>query len=153
MTTDETKGLLNNSAVTSVHFDPRHPAHFIAAFADSTILQFNLFAEDPVMTTISMSPMPWTTYFERHEATDTASGNSGKPGEEGGDGEEINEQMLKWKNDEFGSLGEISRRGKGEERSPWAGRNPLAACKIGRRGQTGESSLYDFDTTPGLNKM
>lgn len=49
--------------------------------------------------------------------------------------------MLSWKNEEFGNLSDVGpagKKGKGqEERSPWAGRNPVAACKIGGKGMTG----------------
>ena len=169
-------GILNGSAVTSVHFDPRHPHHFIASFADSTVLQFNMFAEDPVLPpSNSTTPMPWTVQFERQEEASLGSGGSVPMlSKYAGDGEteksvpldtpangstenatpadgqatpvpQVNGQMemdgeerlLKWKNDDFGSLAELSKVKKGEERGTWVGKNPIAAFKIVKQGLNG----------------
>jgi hypothetical protein len=114
----------------SVRFDPRYPHHFIAAFQDSTVLQFNLFAEDPVAAIISTSPMPWTTAFEKE---------TGQEDEAGVNDERKGEKLLVWKNEDFGNLGDIRKGGK-EERPTWAGRNPMAAYKVGKvKNLTGES--------------
>lgn len=123
------QGVLNNTAVISVNFDPRYPHHFIAAFSDSTVLMFNLFAEDPVATAINTTPMPWTAAFDR------ASGPSPSTGSDGEE-EKAEEKMLVWKNEEFGNLGDIKKGGK-EERPTWAGRNPMAAYKITTKKLTG----------------
>lgn len=122
--------MLNNTNVISVNFDPRYPHHFIAAFADSTVLMFNLFAEDPVATAINMAPMPWTAAFER--ASETSSSKESE-----GEAVAPEEKMLVWKNEEFGNLGDIKKGGK-EERPTWAGRNPMAAYKISTKKLTGE---------------
>ena len=167
-------GILNNGAVTSVHFDPRHPHHFIATFEDSTILQFNMFAEDPNLVLGSTAPMPWTTEFERQEEAQAAamesafnrtSSPSAKAGQQPGGvdtGHSVNlnekdgstaqnasttthgygpngeapsgvhgeENLVTWTNEEFGSLAELSKVKKGEERGTWVGKNPIAAFKI-----------------------
>ena len=122
------QGLLNNTAVHAIHFDPRYPHHFIAAFADSTILLFNLFAEDPVPMAINHNPMPWTTVFERAEETAQTKGDGTKESEE---------KLLVWKNEEFGNLGDI-KKGAKEERPTWAGRNPMGAYKLPTKNINGE---------------
>lgn len=115
----DTQGLLNNTAVLSINFDPRYPHHFIATFADGTILRFNLFAEDPVTAAVATTTMPWVTAFEPELATGAE------------------DKMLVWKNEEFGNLGDI-KKGSKEERPTWAGRNPMAAYKIGKKSFNGE---------------
>ncbi|ORX37128.1 WD40-repeat-containing domain protein [Kockovaella imperatae] len=163
-------GILNNTAVSSVHFDPRHPHHFIASFADSTILQFNMFAEDPVLPPAnSTTPMPWTTQFERQEeqqsqgertstplpgsrlanehpelekiASDnepqsTAAPQAGPTGMTNSRQVYVEwvEKLLAWKNEDFGSLAELSKMKKGEERGTWVGKNPIAAFKVVKQG-------------------
>lgn len=124
------QGLLNNTAVQAIHFDPRYPHHFVAAFADSTILLFNLFAEDPVPMAINQVPMPWTTVFER-------SGGS-SPSQDDQAPEQKEEKLLVWKNEEFGNLGDI-RKGAKEERPTWAGRNPMGAYKLSTKNINGEA--------------
>ncbi|OCF40279.1 hypothetical protein I317_05912 [Kwoniella heveanensis CBS 569] len=124
-------GLLNNTAVLGVHFDPRQPHHFIAHFADSTVLRFHLFAEDPAVTVMA-TPLPWNVHFDLEIAQrsaealtiseDTLNGSGGK-GQEGG------EELIKWKNEEWGLLGN-EREKKEKDRNVWAGKNPIAAWKI-----------------------
>lgn len=135
------QGLLNNTAVISVKFDPRHPHYFISTFADGTVLKFNLFAEDPVATTIDLKNMPWNTYFDRQMGI-SEPGTPG-PGDlaskshkkmQNGLKDDVDENsMLIWKNEEFGNLAELTKKlNKGEERKPWAGRNPMGAMKLGK---------------------
>ena len=164
-------GILNNSAVTSVHFDPRHPHHFIATFENSTILQFNMFAEDPILVQSSTAPMPWSAQFERQEEARAAAAESTfnrrlasapqasvasgeksahldeKPpagtqapngvqeGHYGPNGDSpssvhADESLLTWTNEDFGSLAELSKVKKGEERGTWVGKNPIGAFKV-----------------------
>lgn len=152
------QGLLNNTAVTSIHFDPRQPQHFLASFADATILQFNLFAEDPIAT-ISSSPLPWVSFFERSSAatvplesanggtSNGTSGTNGTTGANGGaggvggtseeDGEIFEDSMMIWKNEDWAQLQNANKKGEELGRSPWAGKNPTAAIKVGRRNMTG----------------
>ncbi len=92
---------------------------------------FNLFAEDPVAAVISANPMPWTTYFEKEAGPEDE-----KVTLEEGQGE----KMLVWRNEEFGNLGDIKKNAK-EERPTWAGRNPMAAYKIGKTGKNITSEL------------
>ena len=161
------QGILNSTAVTSVHFDPRHPHHFIAAFTDATILQFNMFAEDPVFINSSTVPMPWTTQFERQEEAmepvspvmdkaevlidptmpsdaEKEAPNGDKANGKNGYDDEQNDVLLGWKNEEFGSLGELSKKPKNEERGTWVGKNPIAAFKMLRKGMTCESRHRDI---------
>ncbi|WRT68081.1 uncharacterized protein IL334_005056 [Kwoniella shivajii] len=125
-------GLLNNTAVLGVHFDPRQPHHFIAHFADSTILRFHLFADDPVATVMGYV-LPWNNYFDsarRDSATSNTNTNTNtnsnqptpKPDEQG----EWEEGLIKWKNEDWSQLG----LGKQKDISMWAGKNPIAAWKI-----------------------
>jgi hypothetical protein len=132
------QGLLNNTAVVSINFDPRQPQHFTAAFADSTIMQFNLFAEDPV-TTVTNSPLPWVTHFEgqpTHSVNGNGNSHAEDEGEEGEGG-----SLMTWKNEDWAQLAQAqpAKRKEGEaERSPWAGKNPTAAYKVGKKPLTGE---------------
>ncbi|ORY22031.1 WD40-repeat-containing domain protein [Naematelia encephala] len=120
-------GLLNNTAVTSITFDPRRPQHFIACFADDIMLQFNLFAEDPVATAV-MAERPWTTVFDRQAPVKLVL--------DGHDEETYEDSMVLWKNEDWAQLSVEGQKGKKEERSPWAGKNPVAACRIGTKGIT-----------------
>ncbi|RXK35770.1 hypothetical protein M231_06956 [Tremella mesenterica] len=110
-------GLLNSSAVISVQFDPRQAQHFTAVFSDGIIMQFNLFAEDP-MSMATSSSTPWTNFFASRAAQDQSPG----------DGEGFRDQMLIWKNEDFSVQPE-----KGKERSMWAGKNPTAVWKVGKK--------------------
>ncbi len=59
------------SPVASVHFDPRGGDRFTVLFADNTIAQYHLFAEDPseaALGVIMAVPRPWTTVWETAEA-------------------------------------------------------------------------------------
>ncbi|WVR06605.1 hypothetical protein IAU60_003637 [Kwoniella sp. DSM 27419] len=121
-------GLLNNSAVIEVHFDPRQPHHFVAMFADSSVLRFHLFAEDPVASVMS-TPMPWNVHFD-NEKSRRGSADSGlgtKPYQ--ADGDEEGEELIKWKNEEWNlTLTEKDRKDK--DKYVWAGKNPIAAWKL-----------------------
>ncbi|BEI92532.1 uncharacterized protein CcaverHIS019_0501600 [Cutaneotrichosporon cavernicola] len=64
-------GKVIKSPVASVHFDPRGGDRFTVLFADNTIAQYHLFAEDPseaALGVITLSPRPWTTMWETAEA-------------------------------------------------------------------------------------
>ncbi|KAK4686140.1 catabolite repression protein CreC, partial [Tremellales sp. Uapishka_1] len=120
-------GLLNSSAVTSVHFDPRQPAHFIATFQDSILLQFNLLLDDPVAA-VTASPMPWKTFFAQSQLSSPQESFT-TPSLE--DGEQVFEdQLLTWKN----KAEEVVEKGK--DRNPWAGKNPVGAAKLGTQAIT-----------------
>lgn len=125
---------MNNTSVVSINFHPRQPQHFTAAFADSTILQFNLFAEDPI-TSVSNSPFPWVSRFETHPNANNIPGGEGS--------ESSDESMMVWKNEDWAQLlvpqAAGGKRKEGDpERSPWAGKNPTAAYKVGKKAITGE---------------
>lgn len=104
-------------------------------------MQFNLFAEDPV-STISNSPLPWVAFFERQgEMAAPTSPTSPIANGDGGAatalGPEVFEDaMMTWKNEDWAQLAQVQqqqKRGKEAEleRSPWAGKNPTAACRVG----------------------
>jgi len=102
-------------------------------------MQFNLFAEDPIAT-ISNSPLPWITYFDNHAAVET----------NGVDGDESGETLITWKNEDWAQLQSIQDRSgkKGNlneaERSPWAGKNPTAASRVGTKPIRGEFEPGDI---------
>lgn len=144
-------GLLNSNAVVSVHFDPRQPHQFIAIFADATLIQFNLFAEDPALPPAGPSgqTMPWTAFFERQQAeqvpvTPIAENHPGDQEKSEKDthpkGEVYEDAMIIWKNEDW-SLNQSDKK-KGQELSPWAGRNPTAASKVGRGTITGQQAHF-----------
>ncbi|WVW85032.1 hypothetical protein I302_107068 [Kwoniella bestiolae CBS 10118] len=122
-------GLLNNTAVLGVHFDPRQPHHFIAHFADSTILRFHLFADDPP-TAIMAFVLPWTKYFdsvipERRNSEPQSEPQASTPAEEWEEG------LIKWKNEEWELLkNPVAQNKKEKDQNMWAGKNPIAAWKI-----------------------
>ncbi|WWD18757.1 hypothetical protein CI109_103212 [Kwoniella shandongensis] len=134
-------GVLNNTAVLGVHFDPRQPHHFIAHFADSTILRFNLFAEDPAnLSTAQVKP--WETYLKDEQARLSAStsrvainsstaGSTKNGSSEAGDSE-ISDELIRWKNEDWALLSPENARSKDKVTSIWAGKNPIAAVKIGK---------------------
>jgi hypothetical protein len=163
---------LNDQPVIAVQFDPRQPQHFIAAFADSTIMQFNLFGEDP-LPIVQSTTLPWSTYFEetdsrveldvekRPAATTAGTGagsgaGAGANGTSGNnqsatsgpstngtshtqDGEDVFEDvMITWRNPDW-AVQLTEKEKKMENRNPWAGKNPCAVTKIGKKGITGES--------------
>ncbi|WWC71064.1 uncharacterized protein I206_105017 [Kwoniella pini CBS 10737] len=121
-------GLLNNTTVLGVHFDPRQPHHLIAHFADSTILRFHLFADDPP-TSIMAFVLPWNNYFDsmrRGSNTSTSSIEAkAEPGEE-----DWEEGLIKWKNEDWNLLNTLPAKSKKEDLGSWAGKNPIAAYKI-----------------------
>lgn len=133
-------GLLNNTAVRSVHFDPRQAQHFTAVFADGVIMQFNLFAEDP-MSSATSSNVPWDKFFASAtdgEATGSVCGSgkgSLKGSGRGSTDDEFRDQLIIWKNEDFDTPLE---KGKEKDRSPWAAKNPTAVWKLGKRSVTGE---------------
>ncbi|WWC96487.1 hypothetical protein V866_003355 [Kwoniella sp. B9012] len=130
-------GLLNNTAVVGVHFDPRQPHHFIAHFADSTILRFHLFADDPP-TSIMAFVLPWTKYFDSVAPTSSEKEkkrkNSGSLPDAtpiGAVDDEWEEGLIKWKNEEWNLLNNPNvNTKKDKDVNPWAGKNPIAAYKI-----------------------
>lgn len=102
-------------------------------------MQFNLFAEDPVAASISTSPMPWTTFFDRQRELQTpvTPNLNLDRAADGEDGQIYEDSLMLWKNEDWGTVPE-TQKGKKEERSPWAGKNPIVACRIGQKGLTGE---------------
>jgi hypothetical protein len=103
-------------------------------------MQFNLFGEDPV-TTVTQTPLPWKTYFDTHYETlgklplDTDKRAGPGAGEEK---EVYEDSMLVWKNEDWAvQLSEKEK--KAENRNPWAGKNPCAVTKIGKKGISGMS--------------
>jgi hypothetical protein len=144
-------GLLNNNTVVAVQFDPRQPQHFIAAFADSTIMQFNLFGEDPV-TTVTQSVLPWKSHFDSHYETKgvlpldidkrAASGT-------GVEEEVFEDRMLVWRNEDWAV--QLTDKEKKEGRNPWAGKNPCSVTKIGTKGISGESNFCFFGSSRKMN--
>lgn len=58
------------SAVASIHFDPRGGDRFMVLFADNTIAQYHLFAEDPTeaaLAVITSMPRPWAMLWDTAE--------------------------------------------------------------------------------------
>nr|XP_018262037.1 uncharacterized protein I303_05052 [Kwoniella dejecticola CBS 10117]OBR84195.1 hypothetical protein I303_05052 [Kwoniella dejecticola CBS 10117] len=122
-------GLLNNTAVLGVHFDPRQPHHLIAHFADSTILRFHLFADDPP-TSIMAFLLPWNTYFDSvRRGSETSTSSTEQPAKEVGS-EDWEEGLIKWKNEDWNLLSTLPAKSKKEDIGSWAGKNPIAAYKI-----------------------
>ena len=105
-------------------------------------MQFNLFAEDPLAPSVAASPLPWVTFFDRQRDLQVPlSPNANQTtvnGEE--DGEVYEDSLILWKNEEW-ATNEV-QKGKKDERSPWAGKNPLVACRIGQKALTGVSDFW-----------
>jgi hypothetical protein len=111
----------------------------MATFADATIMHFNLFAEDPLITNATSPSMPWTVFFDRQremQAPVTPNPDLTAVPEEG-DGEIYEDSLMLWKNEDSGAVPDV-QKGKKDERSPWAGKNPLMVYKIGLKNLTGE---------------
>lgn len=113
-------------------------------------MQFNLFGEDPV-TTVTQSPLPWKPFFEAKydsEGTiplDVDKRNIGvapvSASQAAGAGEDLfNDAMLTWKNEDW-AVQLTEKEKKGENRNPFAGKNPCAVTKLGKRSITGQSLL------------
>ncbi|KAL7420546.1 hypothetical protein Q5752_004497 [Cryptotrichosporon argae] len=159
-------GILNSTAVTALHFDPSKPHHFIATFADNTILQFNLFAEDPTPAKDTAPVLPWPAKFDsqididllvvrdgtsvpgppgrklasKRRGTRRAAGQTGADGAQsegepaaGEVDELVKDRLVFWKNEEW-DLANNERDKKEREKYVWAGKNPIAACRVGRKG-------------------
>lgn len=108
-------------------------------------MQFNLFGEDPV-TTVTQSPLPWKPFFEQNYESegviplDIDKRNMGTipTGGGGGGGEDVyNDAMLTWKNEDW-AVQLTEKEKKGENRNPFAGKNPCAVTKLGKKGITGK---------------
>lgn len=70
------QGKIIKSAVASIHFDPRGGDRFMVLFADNTIAQYHLFAEDPTeaaLAVITSMPRPWATIWEVAEVEEEVS--------------------------------------------------------------------------------
>lgn len=99
-------------------------------------MQFNLFAEDPIVA-VSISPMPWTSFFDRQRDVQVPVTPSLDRTMDDGDGEIYEDSLMLWKNEEWGAVPEV-QKGKKEERSPWAGKNPIMALRVGQKSLTGK---------------
>lgn len=99
-------------------------------------MQFNLFAEDPA-TIVSNSPFPWITKFESSSAPNT---DTLATVPEDSEAEGSSESLMVWKNEDWAQLTTVRAGKKMEEseRSPWAGKNPIAAYKVGKKPITGQ---------------
>jgi hypothetical protein len=62
---------------------------------------------------------------------------NGEAGTVGAEGEVYEDSMMIWKNEDWAQL-QIPLGKKDEWRSPWAGKNPTAVTRIGRKSVTGE---------------
>ncbi|WWC88350.1 uncharacterized protein L201_003260 [Kwoniella dendrophila CBS 6074] len=127
-------GLLNNTAVLGVHFDPKQPHHLMAHFADSTILKFHLFADDPP-TSIMAFVLPWQRYFDSLKESIEPENNNNNANNTNTIQSEENEEegLIKWKNEDWNLLGTSALNSKKKEDKDfgqWAGKNPIAAYKI-----------------------
>lgn len=107
-------------------------------------MQFNLFGEDPV-TTVTQSPLPWKPYFDAHYESDgTVPLDIDKRATAGIGSEDkdvYNDAMLTWRNEDW-AVQLTEKEKKGENRNPFAGKNPCAVTKLGKKGITGESILH-----------
>ena len=135
------QGLLNSNAITSIHFDNRQPAYFIATFADATLMQFNLFAEDPIATSIAVVSMPWTVFFDRQRELQTPLPPTVDRTVNEEEGEIYEDSLMLWKNEDWGSGTEGQKGKKNDERSPWAEKNPIMACRVGQKSLTGKYAV------------
>lgn len=132
------------SAVTGVYFDPRGGDRFIVSFADNTIVQYHLFAEDPTeaaMAVIGGLPRPWTSHFdaemekiipEEKAKLAVAASKDDQPSPTSPTKAERStslDRLIEWVNDEWSVP--ASERDKKGEKYPWAGKNPLAVARLG----------------------
>jgi hypothetical protein len=133
------------SAVSGVYFDPRGGDRFIVSFADNTIVQYHLFAEDPTeaaMAVIGGLPRPWTSHFDaeldkvaeaevqnKAAAMKAQQETSSSPTSTKADRSAHLDRLIEWVNDEWAVP--ASERDKKGEKYPWAGKNPLAVARLG----------------------
>lgn len=87
--------------------------------------------------------MPWTTFFEAQRDTQVPVTPSMNRTADDGDGKIYEDSLMLWKNEEWSSVPEV-QKGKKEERSPWAGKNPIMACRVGQKNLTGERYEMSF---------
>ena len=101
-------------------------------------MQFNLFAEDPIATSIAMVPMPWIGFFDRQRELQTPLLPNVDRTVDEEDGEVYEDSLMLWKNEDWGTGSEVQKAKKNDEKSPWAGKNPVMACRVGQKSLTGQ---------------
>ncbi|KAL1405835.1 hypothetical protein Q8F55_007513 [Vanrija albida] len=131
-------GKLIKSAVTGVHFDPRGGDRFVASFADNSVAQFCLFAEEPTdaaWAVVSALPRPWTNFFDaeiaaaaraRSPGSGSQAPSSAPNGDSHHDREQFLDKLLIWKNADWNLPADKKVADK-----PWAGKNPMAVYRLG----------------------
>lgn len=118
--------------MVGIYPDPRQPTHFLALFADYTILRFNISLEDP-LNAANITSRPWNVFFDRVLLATT---NGPEPSLSGDSGtgryldKEQGVELLKWKNEDWVAGVEIEKS-KDKNAIVFTGRNPVAALKIG----------------------
>ncbi|WVQ86934.1 hypothetical protein IAS59_000652 [Cryptococcus gattii] len=125
-------GVLNSSRVVGVYPDPRQPTHFLALFADYTILRFNISLEDP-LNAANITSRPWDVFFDRVLLAITNGPDPSLSGDSGAGrylDREQGVELLKWKNEDWVAGVEIEKS-KDKNAIVFTGRNPVAALKIG----------------------
>lgn len=123
---------MNSSRVVAIYPDPRQPTHFLALFADYTILRFNISLEDPI-NAANITSRPWDVFFDRVLLA-TTNGPDPSLSSHSGTGlyldREQDVELLKWKNEDW-VAGVEAERAKDKNAIVFTGRNPVAALKIG----------------------
>ncbi|KIR68704.1 WD-repeat protein [Cryptococcus bacillisporus CA1873] len=125
-------GVLNSSRVVGIYPDPRQPTHFLALFADYTILRFNISLEDP-LNAANITSRPWDVFFDRVLLATTNGPDPSLSGDRGAGrylDREQGVELLKWKNEDWVAGVEIEKS-KDKNAIVFTGRNPVAALKIG----------------------
>lgn len=115
-----------------IYPDPRQPTHFLALFADYTILRFNISLEDP-LNAANITSRPWDVFFDRVLLATTNGPDPSLSGDRGAGrylDREQGVELLKWKNEDWVAGVEIEKS-KDKNAIVFTGRNPVAALKIG----------------------
>lgn len=111
----------------------------MVSYADNTLVQYHLFAEDPTesaMAVIGALPRPWTSHFDAELdriAREERALDAAKTDQDAATKSERNHardhRLIVWTNEEWSVP--ASERDKKGEKYPWAGKNPLAVERLG----------------------
>lgn len=124
-------------------------------------MQFNLFGEDP-LPIVQSTTYPWTTYFEENDnrveldvevlQAQNQSHGQGQSATSGQvQGEEVHEDvMITWRNPDW-AVQLTEKEKKMETRNPWAGKNPCAVTKFGKKPITGKCRSHRLTDIPCLH--
>lgn len=113
------QGVIHGRLVTAIRFHPLDPTLIYVLYSDGLIMTFSTEREDPEFK-VTIGTPPWANRLKSWEnGRRKSSSDTGTPANTGNA-----EEIFIWRNDEPVPL-------KGQQGSPYAGRNPVAVWKLG----------------------